>query len=132
MTEKQSVEPEFVFALFLGASAVSIIGMTIPFLFVRPITELHILLLLYALFVLIHAASYNNASILIGFITVILGSVAIDRRSEWVMLYRQHRVLTGFLGSIVTITFLLILGVLIKDVYDKQRSPVVAAAAIRK
>lgn len=92
---------------------VSIIGLSLPALIrIRSksdITELHILLLLYAVLTLLTGILIHNdyATIPMVFISVILGSIIIDRRSDWLILFNKHKVLTSFLGSVMLLSFVL-------------------------
>jgi len=98
--------------LFIVLS-ISIIGLTI-LTFIRmdkpDMIELQILLLLYASLVLLTGILHktDDATIPMTFISVILGSIIIDRRPDWSILFKRNKVLTGFIGSIMLLSLLLI------------------------
>lgn len=99
-------------SLFIVLS-VFIIGLSLPSLIrIRSrsdITELHILLLLYALLTLLIGILIHNddAIVPIVFISVILGSIIIDRRSDWLILFNKQKVLTSIIGSVMLLSFVM-------------------------
>jgi len=113
-SEKLSKSFEAALPWLFIVMAVSIIGLSIPSLIrirsTSDMTELQILLLLYAVLVLLTGIlhRYDDATIPMIFISVILGSIIIDRRSDWSLLLNKNKVLTGFLGSVMLLSFVLI------------------------
>lgn len=103
-------------SLFIVLS-VFIIGLSLPSLIrirsISDITELHILLLLYALLTLLTGILIHNDNAIVPsvfisvFISVILGSIIINRTSDWLILFNKQKVLTSIIGLVMLLSFVM-------------------------